>query len=254
MTAPTILAVTAQPPSALSIEWSTGEALQTDIEAEIDRAPWLQPLRDPLQFTKVAIGPAGESVTWGDGMSLDAWLLYGLGRMQAGLTIPEWFEERAKNEKEQQRWKKHRNWLYALEVWDEFGAVHPFMVAQIEGLRDRDGDELPIEIRRFFADLVQWKRDKPRKPRAEVLLPTSLVKERFELEMLDEQIRRHENPDNASSETPTEAALKATAKAFSGAGEVSVDRISSIVYRRKRETKESQPSSNVRKFKNGKPA
>ena len=252
--APTVVNVTASPPARLMVEWSTGETLTVDIAAEIARAPWLHPLRDPERLSQAATGPAGEWVAWGDGMNLSAWQLYGLGRMQAGLTIPEWFEERAKNEQEYRRQKKRKSWLYALEIWDDFGAIHPFLLTQIEGLKDCDGDELPIEIRRLFADLVQWKREKPRTPRADVILPTSLVKERFEHEQVMEQIQNSENPGQAGGETPTQAALEATARAFSSVGEVSADRISSIVYRRKRESKSNQPSSNIRKFKAGKPA
>ena len=252
--APTVVNVTASPPARLMVEWSTGETLTVDIAAEIARAPWLHPLRDPERLSQAATGPAGEWVTWGDGMNLSAWLLYGLGCMQSGLPIPPWFEERAKNEKERQRWEKHKKWLYALEIWGDYGAIHPFMFEQIQELRDGDGDELPIEIKRFFADLVQWKRKKPRKPRVDVILPTSLVEERFEHELVMEQIRKSENPGQAGGETPTQAALEATARAFSSAGEVSADRISSIVYRRKRESKSKQPSSNIRKFKAGKPA
>ncbi|MEW9899734.1 hypothetical protein ABWL39_14010 [Chitinivorax sp. PXF-14] len=93
MKAPTVLNVSACPPSVLSIEWSTGETLRTDIGEQIERFELLHSLRDAACFAQAAPGLWGHSVMWGGAADMGADQLYELGRQQAGLPTPAEFSD-----------------------------------------------------------------------------------------------------------------------------------------------------------------
>lgn len=178
--APTVLSVTASQPGRLQIEWSTGETLQTDIGEQIERFKLLHSLRDPERFAQAAPGLWGHSVTWGDDVDMSANLLYGLGCEQAGRAAPVGFDalqqrmltdERERNICQRRHEEKRQQWFHALDVWKAGGALHPFLLGQFAGLKDRDGDELPYEVRQFLLDLVRMKEPKPPKLSTGYVIP-----------------------------------------------------------------------------------
>lgn len=81
--APTVVNVTASAPAKLTIEWSNGEILWTDISEQVECFAWLGALRAPECFSQAAPASMGRGVTWGDEIHIGADLLYWLGSQQA---------------------------------------------------------------------------------------------------------------------------------------------------------------------------
>lgn len=92
MKAPCITSVTVEAPLLLTLGWSTGETFTVDLREPVKRFKVLEPLNDPMVFSKASVGLWGHSVAWTDQADLGADSLYEMCRQQAGLPTPTEFD------------------------------------------------------------------------------------------------------------------------------------------------------------------
>lgn len=87
---PELLSVEAIEPYRLSTTWSTGETLEVDIAARLQRHAALKPILDPEVFSTVHISEWGNSIEWFD-EEFAADNIYAWAREQAGEVSHEMF-------------------------------------------------------------------------------------------------------------------------------------------------------------------
>jgi hypothetical protein len=95
--APLILAARVTSDLHLMITWNTGEILDCDLAATINRHAAFAPLAKPELFSQVAVDEWGHGLDWPNGLDMGADRLYQLCREQAGLFSPMAFDCWIKN-------------------------------------------------------------------------------------------------------------------------------------------------------------
>jgi len=91
--APLITAANVTDPLHLVITWSTGETLDCDLAATINRHAAFAPLADPDILSRVVVDEWGHGLDWPEGLDMGADRLYQLCREQAGLFSPADFDD-----------------------------------------------------------------------------------------------------------------------------------------------------------------
>jgi hypothetical protein len=121
--------------------------------------------------------------------------------------------------------QKFKRWRRAIEIWKDGASVANYLEADINGLRDADGDPLPDMAKQFFIDLL-YLRVKPRRGRS---LPKGDIREAYQMRL---DMLTHLPPPDASERLRGDLLSETVKKQLAEELKTSVATIDQLIYPR----------------------